>query len=179
MTTLLEYTSYVPEKKANQDTSIALSNRTLSTSTLPTSPEKCDSCSSHIYPASVPAFHMKSGSDALSRPFVSIENSFRAKETPISVVLARDDTKDAHKISVLANEGPDSDYYIGDYTEQSAPISSIKNISNRHDNAYYTDKKNDDTADSGESTKMDIYTHIYVGSITIVTLYLVYRLLLK
>jgi hypothetical protein len=127
---------------------------------------------------------MKNGSDALSPPFVSIENSFRAKETPISVVLARDDTKDAHKISVLANEGHESDYFIGDYTlfhqtEQPDPIPSIKNLSNRRDNTYYTDKKNDDTADSRESTKMDIYTHIYVGSITVVTLYLVYRLLLK
>jgi hypothetical protein len=131
---------------------------------------------------------MKNGSDALSPPFVSIENSFRTKETPISVVLTRDTTKDVHEINVLTNDpfhGPDSDYYIGDYTEQP---------SNRNDSVYYvdkhatnsttrpmtmfTDKKNDDSA-SDESAKMDIYTNIYVGSITVVALYLVYRLLLK
>ena len=112
------------------------------------------------------------------------------------MVLTRDTTKDVHEINVLTNDpfhGPDSDYYIGDYTEQP---------SNRNDSVYYatksttksttkhatnsttrpmtmfTDKKNDDSA-SDESAKMDIYTNIYVGSITVVALYLVYRLLLK
>jgi len=170
----LDYTSYHSEPNQKTLNKAALANRPLSMSTIQSAPMKCDSCSSHIRPASTSVFQMRNGEDALKSQFVSVENKFNSKETPISVVFKKDMSKEKHEINVLTNDPfneHDADYYIGDYTllpnhQQKQQVNS----------AYYTNKKNDDKDDA---EKMDIYTNIYVGSITVISLYLVYRLLLK
>lgn len=172
MSQQIDYSSFHPDLNKKNPNNMALANRSLSTSTLQNKNIKCDTCSSHIYPAGKAAFQMKNGDDVLKSQFVSIENKYNTKEAPISVMFQKGGTKEKHEINVLTNDpfnDHDSDYYIGDYT--------LLHNKQKDETIYFTDKKNDETKD--DESKMDIYTHVYVGSITIVSLYLIYRLLLK
>jgi len=171
MSQQIEYSSFRPDSNKKPLNNMALANRALSASALQNKPVKCDNCSSHIYPASKATFQMKNGDDVLKSQFVSIENNYNTKEKPISVLFQKVTSKDKHEINVLTNDpfnDHESDYYIGDYTL----LSTQQNVQN---------KKNDDQGYEEEENKykMDIYTNIYVGSITIISLYLVYKLLLK
>jgi hypothetical protein len=178
----IEYDSFYPDSSKKTTNNMALANRPLSTSALQNKAVKCDTCSSHIYPASKSPFQMNNGDDVLKGQFVSIENKYNTNETPISVVFQQDKTKGNHNISVLSDDpfnDRESDYYIGDY---SLLQENENKINNRLDGKYFKNKKQDNANNDGGSDKdekMDIYTNIYVSSITVIALYLVYRLLLK
>lgn len=167
----LDYSSFhqKPLHKKNTEGStphmdkIALANRPLSTSTLPI---HCDTCSSHIQSSTTSYFKSNNGIDLLNPRVANIENRYtHQQEEPISVVMKKNNHGDNRVIDVLTDDhSNDSDYYIGDFTSHNTI---------EHSDYKYT------KMDKPESDKMDVTTQIYIGSITVVTLFLVYRLLEK
>lgn len=167
----LDYSSFrqTPVNKKNTEGSaphmnkIALANRPLSNPTLPI---QCDSCSSHIQSSTTSYFKSSNGIDLLNPRVASIGNRYtHQEEEPISVIMNKNKHGDNQVIDVLTDDhANDSDYYIGDLTTHNEDESK----------EYKYTKMN-----KPESDKMDVTTQIYIGSITVVALFLVYRLLQK
>lgn len=174
----LDYTSFNPKisNKKNKDNTyidkVALANRPLSTSSLHKVPIRCDSCSAHVHPATTAIFKSNNGTDLLRPNVANIENKYNyEKEDPISVVMKKNksNNKNNNVIDILTNDPlhEESGYYIGDYTQTNQP--HLIDISEHKYNKE--DKPNSD--------KMDITTQFYIGSITVIALFLVYRMLQK
>lgn len=149
------------DKKTVYVDKIALANRPLSTSSLHNSPAACGHCSSHIRPASFSNFKSNNGNDLLKPGLVNKDNNYsHEREEPISVIMK----KDNHSVSVLLD---DSDYYIGDYTTHEMEKMDYISSYSRADSNKVMDEK------------IDILTQFYIGSISVVALFLVYRILQK
>ena len=117
------------------------------------SPVDCPSCSSHIRPANKEDIYK-----------VDHRVSPGGAETPISLVLKPGvDAKDiGHLDAVAYDETVETDYFLSDLDHD---------IASSKETAEKKEKK--------PVAKMDFTTQLYVGSLTVVGLYVIFRLLYK